>query len=122
TTSDLEALARSFEPSGAPSERRHLTVLFCDIVQSTSLAKSLDRELKYALDRLAGAELIFAHGTPPSAVYVFKHALVQETAYETMLKSKRQQLHEHIAKALEDRFYAHATRDSCSPLHRGCPS
>src|SRR5262249_21465351 len=69
-----------------------------------AVSRMSESELQYALDRLAGAELIFAHGTPPSAVYVFKHALVQETAYETMLKSKRQQLHEHIAKALEDRF------------------
>src|SRR5262245_42995864 len=44
TSPDLEALARSVAMSGATSERRHLTVLFCDIVQSTSLAKSLDPE------------------------------------------------------------------------------
>jgi class 3 adenylate cyclase/predicted ATPase len=69
-----------------------------------------ESDLKSALDRLAGAELIFARGTPPAASYVFKHALVQDTAYETMLKSKRQQLHGHIAKALEDKFpeIAHA--------------
>jgi len=63
-----------------------------------------ESDLKWALDRLASAELIFVRGTPPAASYVFKHALVQDTAYETMLKSKRQQLHGHIAKALEDRF------------------
>jgi predicted ATPase len=69
-----------------------------------------ESDLKWALDRLASAELIFVRGTPPGASYVFKHALVQDTAYETMLKSKRQQLHGHIAKALEDRFpeIAHA--------------
>jgi class 3 adenylate cyclase/predicted ATPase len=63
-----------------------------------------ESDLKWALDRLVSAELIFVRGTPPAASYVFKHALVQDTAYETMLKSKRQQLHGHIAKALEDRF------------------
>jgi class 3 adenylate cyclase len=63
-----------------------------------------ESDLKWALDRLASAELIFVRGTPPAASYVFKHALVQDTAYETMLKSKRQQLHGHIAKVLEDRF------------------
>jgi predicted ATPase len=63
-----------------------------------------ESDLKWALDRLVSAELIFVRGTPPSASYVFKHALVQDTAYETMLKSKRQQLHGQIAKALEDRF------------------
>jgi class 3 adenylate cyclase/predicted ATPase len=63
-----------------------------------------ESDLKWALDRLASAELIFVRGTPPAASYVFKHALVQDAAYETMLKSKRQQLHGHIAKVLEDRF------------------
>jgi predicted ATPase len=63
-----------------------------------------ESDLTWALDRLASAELIFVRGTPPAASYVFKHALVQDTAYETMLKSKRQQLHGRIAKALEDRF------------------
>jgi class 3 adenylate cyclase/predicted ATPase len=63
-----------------------------------------ESDLKWALDRLANAELIFARGTPPAASYVFKHALVQDTAYETMLKSRRQQLHGRIAKALEDSF------------------
>jgi class 3 adenylate cyclase/predicted ATPase len=63
-----------------------------------------ESDLKWALDRLVSAELIFVRGTPPAASYVFKHALVRDTAYETMLKSKRQQLHGHIAKALEDRF------------------
>jgi class 3 adenylate cyclase/predicted ATPase len=60
--------------------------------------------LRSALDRLATAELIFARGAPPAASYVFKHALVQDAAYETLLKSKRQQLHGRIAKALEDKF------------------
>ena len=60
--------------------------------------------LRSALDRLASAELIFARGSPPAASYVFKHALVQDAAYETLLKSKRQQLHGRIAKALEDKF------------------
>jgi predicted ATPase len=60
--------------------------------------------LRSALDRLASAELIFARGAPPAASYIFKHALVQDTAYETLLKSKRQQLHGRIAKALEDKF------------------
>jgi class 3 adenylate cyclase/predicted ATPase/ribosomal protein L40E len=63
-----------------------------------------ESDLRWALDRLASAELIFVRGTPPAATYVFKHALVQDTAYETMLKSTRQRLHGHIAKALEDGF------------------
>ncbi len=63
-----------------------------------------EAELNEALSALVGAELVFANGTPPAATYVFKHALVQDAAYETLLKSKRQQLHGKIAAALENRF------------------
>src|SRR5262249_12388333 len=48
--------------------------------------------------------LIFRRGTPPDVSYVFKHALVQDAAYGTLLKSRRQQLHASIARALEMRF------------------
>jgi predicted ATPase len=57
--------------------------------------------LRDALDRLVEAELIFRRGSPPVATYTFKHALVQDAAYGTLLRSKRQQLHARIAQALE---------------------
>ena len=60
--------------------------------------------LNDALDQLTASELIFALGSPPAAKYVFKHALVQDAAYESLLKSKRQQLHERIARTFEARF------------------
>ena len=60
--------------------------------------------LRDALDRLAEAELIFRRGAPPEATYTFKHALVQDTAYQSLLKSRRQQLHARIAGVLEERF------------------
>ena len=63
-----------------------------------------DNELTAALTELVNSELIFRRGSPPEATYTFKHALVQDTAYESLLKSKRQQLHAAIAKALEERF------------------
>jgi tetratricopeptide (TPR) repeat protein len=50
------------------------------------------------------AELIFRRGTPPDAEYTFKHALVQEAAYGTLLRSRRQQLHARIAATLEEQF------------------
>jgi class 3 adenylate cyclase/predicted ATPase len=58
-------------------------------------------ELHAALDRLVGSELVFQRGTPPEAVYSFKHALVQDAAYGSLLRSSRQQLHAQIAEALE---------------------
>lgn len=63
-------------------------------------------KLQAALDQLASAELIFRRGAPPEATYTFKHALVQDAAYASLLKSRRQVLHRVIAEALETRFPA----------------
>jgi predicted ATPase len=57
-----------------------------------------------ALEQLVRAELVFRRGTPPDAEYTFKHALVQDAAYSTLLRSTRQLLHGRIAAALESRF------------------
>src|SRR6202043_2837211 len=58
-------------------------------------------ELQSALARLVASELVFQRGIPPDAVYSFKHALVQDAAHGSLLRSTRQQLHAQIAKALE---------------------
>jgi predicted ATPase/class 3 adenylate cyclase len=60
--------------------------------------------LKQALAQLEHAELVFRRGELPEAVYSFKHALVRDAAYESLLKSRRQPLHGQIAHALEERF------------------
>ncbi len=60
--------------------------------------------LRSALERLAASGLVFAKGEPPRAHYTFKHALVQETAYESLLRGRRQEIHLSIAQALSDRF------------------
>ncbi len=62
------------------------------------------REFEDELQRLTGTGLVFRRGTPPDATYTFKHALVQDAAYDSLLKSKRQQLHAQIAQALETTF------------------
>lgn len=69
-----------------------------------AVASVTDEELQEGLNRLVDAELAFRRGTPPDATYTFKHALVQDAAYESLLKSKRQQLHGRVAEVLEDRF------------------
>jgi predicted ATPase len=61
-------------------------------------------ELQTALARLAASELVFQRVTPPDAVYAFKHALVQDAAHGSLLRSSRQQLHAQIADALEAHF------------------
>ena len=58
-------------------------------------------ELQAALARLVTSELVFQRGTPPDAVYAFKHALVQDAAHGSLLRGTRQQLHAQIAEALE---------------------
>jgi len=60
--------------------------------------------LKRGLDRLVGASLLFQRGGPPNTVYAFKHALVQDTAYMTLLRGPRRELHARIALVLEQRF------------------
>jgi len=60
-----------------------------------------DDELQTSLARLVTSELVFQRGIPPDAVYAFKHALVQDAAHGSLLRSARQQLHAHIAEALE---------------------
>jgi class 3 adenylate cyclase/predicted ATPase len=61
--------------------------------------------LLQALGRLVESELLYQRGVPPDASYMFKHALIQETAYQSMLMSRRQQLHERIAQVLAERFH-----------------
>jgi predicted ATPase len=63
-----------------------------------------EKGLKAALAQLVHAELIFQRGAPPDATFVFKHALVQEAAYASLVRSRRQRLHGAIARALEQGF------------------
>jgi predicted ATPase len=63
-----------------------------------------EAELAAALDRLVAAELVFRRGLAPAVTYVFKHALVRDAAYESLLKRRRQELHARIATAIEGRF------------------
>jgi predicted ATPase len=60
--------------------------------------------LQQGLRQLMEAELLYQRGLPPRATYLFKHALVQDTAYQSLLKSTRQQYHQQIAQALAERF------------------
>jgi class 3 adenylate cyclase/predicted ATPase/ABC-type transport system involved in cytochrome c biogenesis ATPase subunit len=75
---------------------------------SYSLLRALvgrdETALKYGLAQLEQAGLVFRRVEPPEAVYSFKHALVQDAAYENLLKSRRQVLHQRIAQALEREF------------------
>jgi predicted ATPase len=69
-----------------------------------AVARIDDIALRDALDRLEAAELASSRGKPPKAAYTFKHTLVQDAAYGTLLRSRRQHLHGEIASALEEAF------------------
>lgn len=69
-----------------------------------AVAGRSEAQLANALVQLEEAELVFRRGEPPEAVYSFKHALVQEAAYESLLKSNRRQLHRRIASTIEEKF------------------
>jgi DNA-binding winged helix-turn-helix (wHTH) protein/class 3 adenylate cyclase/tetratricopeptide (TPR) repeat protein len=63
-----------------------------------------EKDLNGALAQLVDAELVFQRGDPPHANYQFKHALVQDTAYASLVRTRRKQLHEAIARALQEQF------------------
>ena len=62
----------------------------------------VQRALQSALDRLADADLLFVQGAGAQATYRFKHALIQDAAYESLLKSRRQALHRRAGEILRD--------------------
>jgi class 3 adenylate cyclase/tetratricopeptide (TPR) repeat protein len=70
----------------------------------STLAGMADAALQAALEQLAEADILLVQGLPPDSDYRFKHALIQDAAYENLLKSRRQVLHRRVAEILRDRF------------------
>ena len=75
-----------------------------DYALLAAIADKPEPALATALDRLTAAELVFRRGPPPEARYTFKHALVRDAAYQSLLKARRQRLHARIAQVLEERL------------------
>ena len=94
----LGAVAREIAQIGAAIGREFAYELLALIVQKT------DVEVQTALSRLTDAGLVFCRGTPPQATFLFKHALVCDVAYGSLLRGQRQQLHGRIADVLAERF------------------
>ncbi|MEA2790420.1 MAG: hypothetical protein QOG73_2826 [Acetobacteraceae bacterium] len=69
-----------------------------------AVAKIPEPQLANGIETLVESGLTFRRGTAPDAVYTFKHALVRDAAYSTLLRSQRQELHAHIANAFEEQF------------------
>ena len=73
--------------------------------------------LQQGLHQLVEAEFLYQRGLPPQATYLFKHALIQDAAYQSLLRSTRQQYHQRIAEVLEARFSEAARRSpNCWPI------
>jgi predicted ATPase len=90
--------AKEVAQIGATIGREFSHVLLAAVVRKP------EAELGSALDRLIQAGLLFRQGVPPHATYLFKHALVQDAAYGTLLREPRRALHASIAEALETQF------------------
>jgi predicted ATPase/class 3 adenylate cyclase len=73
-----------------------------ELIQAVTMMD--EATLQRGLAQLVDAELLYQRGQPPQAQYVFKHALIQETAYQSLLKSTRQQYHQQIAQVLAVQF------------------
>ena len=69
-----------------------------------AVASMEDAPLQTALGKLADADIVLVQGLPPDSDYRFKHALIQDAAYENLLKSRRHVLHRRVAENLRDRF------------------
>jgi len=95
---DRSALAKEIAQIGAAIGREFSYALLRAVVAID------EATLHEALSKLEDAELASCRGEPPESIYSFRHALVQDTAYSSLLKSRRQQLHRQIAEALRDRF------------------
>jgi class 3 adenylate cyclase/predicted ATPase len=76
-----------------------------------AVAKMEDAALQTALERLAEADILLVQGLPPESEYRFKHALIQNAAYENLLKSRRQSLHRRTGEVLRDQFAATAAAE-----------
>jgi predicted ATPase/class 3 adenylate cyclase len=76
-----------------------------------AVARMEDAPLQLALDRLADADILHVKGLPPNADYRFKHALIQDAAYENLLKSRRQLLHRRVGEALRDGVVGNGARE-----------
>jgi class 3 adenylate cyclase/predicted ATPase len=90
--------AKEVAQIGAAIGREFLHALLAAVVRKP------EAELASALDRLIAAGLLFRQGVPPHATYLFKHALVQDAAYGTLLREPRHALHARIAETLESQF------------------
>src|SRR5262249_22736931 len=87
-----------------------------------ALARRTDAQLEDALEQLVSSGLVFRRGTPPNQSFIFKHALVQDAAYNSLLRRQRQELHARIGKVLEAQFPETVATQPEILADHSCPS
>ena len=107
---DRLGAAREVAQIGAVLGRDFAYALLRDVAEVDEPA------LQASLDRLADADLLFVEGAPPQANYRFKHALIQDAAYDSLLKSRRQALHRRAAEVLATARARNGRAGSRSPI------
>jgi predicted ATPase len=95
---DRLGTAKGLAQLGATIGRQFAYTLLREVAQGD------DATVQQELGRLVEAELLYQRGLPPQAIYRFKHALIQDAAYQSLLKRTRQQVHQRIAQVLEAQF------------------
>src|SRR5262249_1755456 len=95
---DRLAAVKALAPLGATVAREFA----CSWLRA--VAPGQEEMLHGGLRQWVAAELLYQRGVPPQATYTFKHALIQDVAYQSLLRSTRQQYHRRIAQALEAQF------------------
>jgi class 3 adenylate cyclase len=96
------ALLRDLAAVADSSGVNHAPVVAVVDRDPAALGERGDPGLQSALDRLIDADLVYVEGAPPEATYRFKHALIRDAAYDSLLKSRRQALHRRAAEVLRD--------------------
>ncbi len=92
----LADLGRPLDTGISPDSLKHALL--------AAVVRKPETDINSALDRLLNAGLLFRQGVPPHASYLFKHALVQDAAYGTLLREPRRALHARIAETIENSF------------------
>ena len=130
-------LAEGFDLQAIPATLQDLLVSRLDRLQSVhdvaQMGATIGRRFTYELlravspldeatlqaelEKLIGAEIIFQEGSPPRATYTFKHALIQDAAYGSLLKKKRTEFHQRIGDVLEQQFPETATQEPALLAH-----
>jgi predicted ATPase len=99
-----DSLMARLDRLGPIKEVAQIAACIDEFQQRRSIARARKTQVQEALDQLVASELVFIRGQESDMCYVFKHAIIQEAAYDSLLKTRRAQIHKRIAEELERHF------------------